>query len=76
MALSNTDVHRAFQITHITIDEIVFQIISSLNCKLPIVLHKTCLEMIVVSFLSILHFVMLFKTNGRIWFFEKKKVVL
>ena len=36
VTLSNTDVHRAFQINHIRIDEIIFQIISSLNCKLSL----------------------------------------
>ena len=43
---------------------------------LAIVLHKTDLGWIVASFPSILYFVvdMLFKTNGRICSFEKKKV--
>ena len=34
--LSNIDVHHTFQITHIRIDGIIFQIISSLNCKLSL----------------------------------------
>ena len=56
-------------------EEVLNQVYQTNASWLAIVLHKTGLGRIVISFLSILYFVvnMLIKTNGRISFFEEEK---
>ena len=58
-------------------EEVLNQVYQTKDSWLAIVLHKTDLGRIVVSFPSIWYFVadMLFKTNSRVCFFENKKVV-
>ena len=55
--------------------EVLNQVYQTNASWLAIVLHKTCLGRIVISFPSILYFVvnMLIKTNVRISFFEEEK---